>query len=101
VRTETYKITKTKERAVEKDVPQTFSAIPMDCCPNPKCDGIDELWAYGLPVAVSGIEKNRTRAVIRYVCPQCRLVWDCDWNLTTRVVSTPSSKTASSATKRG
>ncbi len=34
-----------------------------------------------IPVAVSGIEENRSSVYVRYVCPYCRHVWDTAYNL--------------------
>ena len=50
-----------------------LNVIPMDCCPHCPTDP-----PHGMPVAATG---RPTEGVVRYVCPQCRLIWDTSWSL--------------------
>ena len=66
-----------------------WTTVPQDGCPfagnketHPGWHA-ESVFGVGIPVAVSGIEENRARTLVRYVCPSCRAVWDTTWNCST------------------
>jgi len=57
-----------------KHEPIEFQVIPHDACPR-RCEPV----VLGMPVAFAGPPEQR---VVRYICPRCRLIWDCKWDIT-------------------
>lgn len=52
---------------------RTYRVIPRDGCHN--CELLPD---HSMPVAIS--EGEEGWLVVRYICPRCRLVWDCGWS---------------------
>ena len=55
-----------------------FSVIPMDYCARCTSSRLADGARYGTPVALAGPLKHRT---VRYVCRDCRSVWDVSWDV--------------------
>ena len=68
-----------------RDQTLVWNPIPMDACHSCFDSGgtrrEDPLYGLGFPVAVSGIESNRQWVSVRYICPTCRSVWDCSFDV--------------------
>ena len=56
----------------------TFSVIPLDCCPRCRRSAPSS-FDLGIPVAIAQTADGGQ--VVRIVCPRCRLLWDCSWNV--------------------
>lgn len=46
-----------------------FEFLPIDACPECGQDG-----------APRALAESASSRVVRYVCPQCKLCWDCVWS---------------------
>jgi hypothetical protein len=54
---------------------RTYRVIPQDACTRCASSGAD----HSIPVAISQNEGG-TWITVRYICPKCRLMWDCGWS---------------------
>ncbi len=61
---------------MSEDEQRAYRTIPQDACP--ECQ-LQDRRDHSVPVAIN-VNDEGTWVTVRYVCPKCRLVWECGWS---------------------